>query len=115
MSGSAAAAALRRLATLLDLHGEPRVIVQGCLDAARQVALQSDEQLAALVDLEESTLVAPARVVVQELLTHASSPTLDGLEERTPEGLLEMLRIPGLGPAKVRAIHSGLDIESIQE
>lgn len=113
MTGSLAATALRRLATLLDLHGESRELVQGCLDAARAATTRSAEELRALA--AEVTLVAPARTVIEELLEHGSAPTLDGLEERTPEGLLEMLRIPGLGPAKVRAIHLGLDIESIQE
>jgi DNA polymerase (family X) len=113
VTGSLAATALRRLATLLDLHGEPRDVVQGCLDAARLAAARSDSELPDLATRE--SVVAPARTVLAELLEHGSAPTLDGLEERTPEGLLEMLRIPGLGPAKVRAIHAGLDIESMQE
>jgi DNA polymerase (family X) len=114
VTGPLAATALRRLATLLDLHGESRAVVQGCLDAARLANARDDAGLAELAEVG-SPLVEPAQAVLRELLLHGSAPTLDDLEERTPEGLLEMLRIPGLGPAKVRAIHAGLDIESMQE
>jgi DNA polymerase (family 10) len=39
---------------------------------------------------------------------------LERLREGTPEGLLEMLRIPGLGLSKIRRIHEGLGIETVQ-
>ncbi len=43
------------------------------------------------------------------------SELLECLQEETPEGLLEMLRVPGLGPARIRLIHDGLHIETLQE
>ncbi|MEO7521488.1 MAG: PHP domain-containing protein, partial [Gemmatimonas sp.] len=33
----------------------------------------------------------------------------------TPEGLLEMLRVPGLGPARIRLIHDGLHVDTLQD
>src|SRR5689334_18269432 len=50
-----------------------------------------------------------------ELLATGRSSTLDELREQVPPGLVEMLRIPGLGVAKVRQIHESLAIESLAE
>src|SRR2546425_1086773 len=50
-----------------------------------------------------------------ELLATGRSSTLDELREQVPPGLAEMLRIPGLGAAKVRQIHESLAIESLAE
>ena len=50
-----------------------------------------------------------------ELLTTGRSSALDELREQVPPGLVEMLRIPGLGVAKVRRIHEALAIESLAE
>src|SRR2546427_8462215 len=41
--------------------------------------------------------------------------SLDELREQVSPGLAEMLRIPGLGAAKVRRIHESLAIESRSE
>jgi len=50
-----------------------------------------------------------------ELAATGRSTTLDELREQIPPGLGEMLRIPGLGVAKVRQIHEQLHIESLAE
>lgn len=50
-----------------------------------------------------------------EVATTGRSTTLDELREQVPPGLAEMLRIPGLGAAKVRLIHEQLDVDSIAE
>jgi DNA polymerase (family 10) len=38
---------------------------------------------------------------------------LDELREETPEGLFEMLRLPGLGPARIRRIAQGIGIDTL--
>jgi DNA polymerase (family X) len=50
-----------------------------------------------------------------ELLATGRSSALDELREQVPPGLVEMLRVPGLGVAKVRRIHDALAIESLAE
>src|SRR5690606_3239053 len=52
--------------------------------------------------------------VIRDLVDEGDSSLLDRLRESTPEGLLEMLRVPGLGPAKIHQIHAGLDVDSLQ-
>lgn len=41
-------------------------------------------------------------------------PREDG-ERDAPEGLRDMLRVPGLGPSRVQAIHEALHLETLQE
>ena len=53
--------------------------------------------------------------IVTELELTGGAIYLDELRENTPEGLFEMLRLPGLGPARIWRIRSGLGIETIPE
>src|SRR3712207_2390204 len=53
--------------------------------------------------------------VIRDLVESGESSYFERLRENTPEGLLEMLRVPGLGPAKIHQIHSGLGIASVRE
>ncbi|MBD1431676.1 DNA polymerase/3'-5' exonuclease PolX [Sphingobacterium sp. DN00404] len=49
------------------------------------------------------------------ILETGSFPELDNLIAQTPEGVLAMLTIKGLGPKKIRSIWKDLEIESIGE
>lgn len=76
------------------------------------------EQIAAFLELkgegpERTREVQEAATA--ELATSDRSSTLDELREQIPPGLVEMLRIPGLGVTKVRQIHDTLDIDSLAE
>ncbi len=51
--------------------------------------------------------------VIQDVQLTGGSVMLDGLREATPEGFFEMLRLPALGPARIRRLHEGLGIETI--
>jgi len=77
---------LEHIAAFLELKGESAARVRVYQDAARH-----------------------------ELEATGRSSTLDELREQIPPGLAEMLRISGLGVAKVRQIHERLNIESLTE
>src|SRR2546429_3764756 len=73
------------------------------------------DQLAAFLALqgEDAVSVRAVRHAARsELLATGRSSALDELREQVSPGLAEMLRIPGLGAAKVRRIHESLAIES---
>jgi DNA polymerase (family 10) len=53
--------------------------------------------------------------VLEELKATGESTLLDRLRESTPEGLFEMMRVPGLGPSRIRRIHEGLGIDTLQD
>lgn len=52
---------------------------------------------------------------IQELLATGELQTIKKYEAKTPEGVREMLRIPGFGPKKIRAIWQELGAESVGE
>jgi len=84
-------------------------------DAVRSVL----EHIAAFLALkgEENTIRIRAYqdAARAELAATGRSTTLDELREQIAPGLGEMLRIPGLGVAKVRQIHEQLHIESLAD
>lgn len=121
MEPRAAAIILTEIATLLELRGEradrsralrsaARALVSGDVDA------EGDESSASLMararehGVDESTLK-----VLHEMDETGDSDTLHLLRETTPEGLLDMLRVPGLGTKRIREIHAGLGLETLHE
>ncbi len=76
------------------------------------------DQLAAVLELRGESagrVRAVQRAARSEILATGRSSALDELREQVLPGLVEMLRIPGLGVAKVRLIHEALAIESLAE
>ncbi len=84
----------------------------------KQAVRRTLDQLAAFLELkgEDTVRVRAVRHAARsELLATGRSSALDELREQVSPGLAEMLRIPGLGAAKVRRIHESLAIESLAE
>src|SRR5260370_1786587 len=84
----------------------------------KQAVRQTLEQRAAFLVVKGETAArvrAMQHAARSELLATGRSSALDELREQVPPGLAEMLRIPGLGAAKVRQIHESLAIESLAE
>ena len=114
-----AARVLEQIADLLELRGENRFKTAAYRAAARALLAVRTGDLAAA--LEHGTLagvkgIGPSTMaIVAELAATGSSALHEQLSEDTPEGLLEMLRVPGLGTAKIRAIHAGLGVDSLHD
>src|SRR3954452_22389867 len=53
--------------------------------------------------------------IIAKLHRTGTHPSLEKLREEVPEGVLEMLSIPGLRPDKVLKLHKELGINSIEE
>ncbi|HXY31025.1 MAG TPA: PHP domain-containing protein [Gemmatimonadaceae bacterium] len=119
MDTRTAAHTLNRIADLLELHEQSRFKASAFRNAARAVAaLDATDLRPALQDgsLAQVRGIGPVTLsVLTELAQAGESSYLQQLSEDTPEGLVEMLRIPGLGTAKIRAIHEGLDIDTVHE
>jgi DNA polymerase (family X) len=76
------------------------------------------QQLGAFLELKgESAFRVRAlqHAARSELVATGRSSALDEVREQVPLGLVEMLRVPGLGAAKVRRIHEALAIDSLAE
>ena len=52
---------------------------------------------------------------IEEMVETGELGLLKKLKERVPQGLLEMLKISGLGPKRVRELHEQLGITSLEE
>src|SRR5438034_3310785 len=72
---------------------------------------QRSSTLVPYTTLFRSRVRAARHAARSELLATGRSSALDELREQVSPGLAEMLRIPGLGAAKVRRIHESLAIE----
>jgi DNA polymerase (family X) len=114
-----AARVLNAIADLLELRGDDRFKSQAYRTAARTLlgvgardvgAAVAGGQLGNVRGIGPSTLA-----VIEELASTGGSALHEQLSEDTPEGLVEMLRVPGLGTAKIRAIHDGLGIDTLQD
>lgn len=113
MDARAAAHVLAEIATLRQLRGEDEAEAGLFETASKQLGAQLTRSLAEAV--ADGAFVPPVRAVLEELLADGDSSLLDDLREETPEGLQEMLRVPGLGPTTIQRVHAGLGIETLQE
>jgi DNA polymerase (family X) len=52
---------------------------------------------------------------IDALLETGSIPSADKLKARIPAGLIEITRIPGLGPKRAKLLHEHLDVSSLDE
>lgn len=99
---------------LMDLHEENPFKSKSYASAAYRIEKMStmlaDKTLAELQALPE--LGKTTASVVDEILRTGTWSTLQALLAKTPKGILEMMRIKGLGPKKVKSIWSQLNIET---
>ena len=113
-----AAHVLEQIAAFLELKGENQFRVRAFRSAAKSVRGLQVDLRTALADgtLAATKGVGPATLhILQELADTGRTSILEELREQIPPGLVEMLRIPGLGIAKIRQIHELLDVDSLPE
>ena len=109
---------LEEIGVLLELKGESPFKAIAYSNAARQLETL-DEDLDELVRRGGLTSIkgigdALSRKIT-ELVTTGRLEYYEKLKASVPPGHLEMLRIPGLGPKKIRALHEKLSIETLGE
>jgi DNA polymerase (family 10) len=110
------AAILAEIGTLLELQGENSFRCNAYYNGARAIQ-QMEEDLGEVVRqgrlLEIPGIGATLRDKITTLVTTGALPFYDDLKAKVPPGLVEMLRIPGLGPKKVMALHQQLGIDTL--
>lgn len=119
MTPQLAAERLSEIATLLEVRGENPFKVRAFAHAARTLLGITEPDIAPLVrsgDIGKLPGIGQTTLgVLTELVATGDSEYLDLLRETTPEGLVEMLRIPGVGPSRIHRLHEGLGIETVAE
>ena len=109
---------LGEIATLLELQGDNPFKVRAYQMGARAVESIEEAELKRLVDSGELDGVkgigeALAKKIA-ELHKTGRLDFFEKLQASIEPGLVEMLQIPGLGPKKIRALHTKLGISSIE-
>jgi len=116
LDASAVAALLDEIGDRLELTGEAVFKVRayrGAADLLRELR----EPLAELVASRRLTKLPGVGEAIAEKISSlhkkGTHPTLERLREEVPEGLLQIFRIPGLGPKKVLQLREVLGIEDL--
>lgn len=115
MDSRAVAHLLHEIVALLELQGEDPTVPAPYADAARSLAAADPKPVGELLRRDRRRFAPEVIEVLEELQETGESTLLDRLRESTPEGLFEMLRVPGLGPSRIRRIHEGLGLDTLQE
>lgn len=119
MSDKAAVAdVLEEIGLLLELLGENPFKTRAYANAARVLrGLDRDlDELVRTKQLGEIKGFGPALVEkIGALVTTGRLPYLEELRKQVPAGMLDWLKIPGLGPKKARAIHLNLGIATLAQ
>ncbi|HKF79815.1 MAG TPA: DNA polymerase/3'-5' exonuclease PolX [Thermoleophilaceae bacterium] len=112
------AEAFEELASLYELDGAVVHRVLAYRNAAKSIR-EAGVSVAEMAREGRSEELAGIGKTIAEkivaLLDTGSIPSADKLKQRIPSGLLEVTRIPGLGPKRARALHEQLGIESLDD
>jgi len=109
---------LAEIATLLELKGENPFKSRAYLNAARTIeALDADldELLREGRLLEVENIGQGIAERINELVTSGRLGYYEDLKTAIPSGMVEMLRIPGLGPKRAKAVCDALGIGTLGE
>src|ERR1700730_17682956 len=110
------AAILDEIGTLLELQGESSFRCNAYHNAARTVG-QLEKNVQEIVDAGELGDIKGRGDTLKEKITTlvrtGALPYYDDLRAKTPPGLLQMLRVQGLGPKKVKALFDLLHIDEL--
>jgi DNA polymerase (family 10) len=118
MDKNQVAAVLDEIGTLLEIQGENPFRCQAYHNAARVIEqLEMD-----LGDVVRSGKLSEIRGIgetlrdkITALVTTGHLPFFEDLRAKTPPGLLDMLRIQGMGPKKVKALYDLLQVDDLDK
>jgi DNA polymerase (family 10) len=105
------------LAKLMDIHGENPFKTKSYANAAFTLDKLTDP----VSEMDPAQLFSIRGIgeavgkKVQQIITTKHLDLLDEYIQKTPPGILEMIKIKGLGPKKIATIWKELEIESVGE
>jgi DNA polymerase (family 10) len=118
MDNARIADAFAETAALLDLVGEDPRRARTYAGIARRLA-SLEEPIEALVArnalLDVPGIGEGTDRRVRSLLATGRMDVLDDLRARVPAGLVDLLRVPGLGPRRVADLHRALGVETLAD
>jgi DNA polymerase (family 10) len=119
MDSRTAAHVLSEIADLLSLRAENRFKSRAFKNAAKAVlSLNTDDLLPAYRSGELGRLRGIGKStlgVVGELIESGESSYLEQLKQNVPEGVVELMQVPGLNAEKIQLIHETLGVSTVEE
>jgi DNA polymerase (family 10) len=112
------AAAFDEMADLLAIQGENTFRIRAYRRAA-QVVRTLPRELAEMDGAKAFDALpgigADLAGKIAELIETGNIHALGKLRKQVPKGLRELLALPGLGPVRVRALYTGLDVRGVED
>ena len=113
------AAVFDEIADLLEIQGENSFRVRAYRNAARTIGDLSRE-VAGLIEHGEALPKLPGigadlESKLKEIVASGSCGLLRQLHRALPAAISELLKIPGLGPKRVKALHDALDVATVEQ
>ena len=109
---------LAEMGTLLEVEGENPFRCRAYHNASEALrglpsdlsGMLADESLADVPGIGATMLAK-----IERLVRDGRLDEYDALKSRTPPGVVALLRIPGLGPKKIKAVRDELKVQSIED
>lgn len=117
MNNKELAACFKLTGQLMELHGENKFKVRSYGNAAFQIGRYS-KPIVALSKTEVESIPGVGKNLAPKLIELMETENMSYLNqwlEKTPSGVVEMLKIKGLGPSKISTIWHEMGIESMGE
>ena len=118
MTNPQIAAALEELAVLYELDGADRYRVLAYVNSARTIRSEGSSVEEMAKNGTVTSLPGVGKTLEEKIIALVETgeiPAAAKLKEKLPTGLIEMNRIPGLGPKTVRRLHDELDVSTLDE
>jgi DNA polymerase (family 10) len=113
------AAVFEEIADLLEIQGANPFRIRAYRNAARIVSELSQE-VSRMLEKGEDLTELPGigddlAGKIKEIVSSGHCSLLDRLHAELPPAITELLKIPGLGPKRVKALYHDLDVQTIEQ
>jgi DNA polymerase (family 10) len=119
MDSRSAAHVLYQIGALLEAKGEQRFKARAYRGAGRALIALDTDDLGPLLrsgELADTPGIGPATLsVVRDLVETGESRYLNQLSEGMPEGMLDLMEVPGLNATKIQLIHETLGVQNLED
>jgi DNA polymerase (family X) len=107
------------IANLLEIQGANPFRIRAYRNAARIVGELSRE-VSSLLDIGEDLTRLPGigddlAAKIKEIVSSGRCSLLERLHKELPPAITDLLRIPGLGPKRVKVLYHDLDVQTIEQ
>jgi DNA polymerase (family 10) len=111
-------AVLNEIAMLLELQGESSFRANAYRNGARALELVHEDLADLIAQKKLQELPGIGESLAEKISTLVQTGSLDYYEDlkaKTPTGLYDLLKLPGMGPKKVKLLYEQLEIDSLEK